>query len=265
MGDDLNDLEQKYILAGEYGYQLQKEGVKIVRAAEKGLEVIKFIKNEHKDHLDPGTQAWLASANASIPAYPPDNIKQVNSYSLVVGVTTSTAGAIFFDEIYPKSEYELADEELRELDSFLEEFSRAFGDLGDLASMRRGAWQTFHSPVDNALMTASHSMREILSKIISQLGSDKALKETGANPTSKKKTGKERLGYLFSRGAAKEMAEMATNKCYEAYNRLKEIAHGSSGEREEVKRYMRMTEQALLSILQAWKLRSKRTGGPAHG
>jgi hypothetical protein len=31
--DDLKKLEQKYFLAGEYGSQLQKEGVKIVRAA----------------------------------------------------------------------------------------------------------------------------------------------------------------------------------------------------------------------------------------
>jgi hypothetical protein len=204
------------------------------------------------------------SANTAIPENVPRNIEEINRYYLTLGVTTSTARVVFFDTVYRKPEYELAEDELKELDSFLEEFSRVFEDVGDLVSMRSGAWQTFHSPVDNALMAASHSMREILRKIISQFASNKVLEDAKAEPAfsaKKKITKKERLKFLLSgpagQTAAKEMVELATRKCYEVYTRLEEVAHGSPGEREEVKRSIRITEHTLLSILRSWKLRLK--------
>lgn len=264
MEEDLKKLEQKYIQAGEYGFHLQKEGVKIVRAAEKGLEAVNFIKNEQKDPWDPDTQAWVKAANAFIPMEPPKNIGEINDYQLKLGVTMSTASTFLFETGRPEQNSNLSEAELQELDLFLEEFSLAFGGIGDLASMRRGAWQTFHSPADNALMAASHSMREILNKVISQGASNEAMEKGKADlaPSAKNKiTVKERLKFLLFGSAgqapAKDMVDLATKKCHEAYNRLKEVAHGSQGEKEEVRRYMRITEQALLTILRSWKLRLK--------
>jgi hypothetical protein len=109
-------------------------------------------------------------------------------------------------------------------------------------------------------------MREILSKIISQLGSNAKIEKEKAvslEDKDRKISKKDRLEFLLSDPgskwkAAEDMVTMASNKCFEAFTRLQEMAQGSEGEMEEVKQNMRITENALLSILRFWKLRSKK-------
>ena len=46
----------------------------------------------------------------------------------------------------------------------------------DLPKRRRGAWDTFDSPSEDALAQAAHSMRDILGLVIAKLGSNERVK-----------------------------------------------------------------------------------------
>lgn len=262
MGDHLKSLENKFIRAGEFGAHLQKEGVKIVKAAEKGLETIKILKSI-KDIDEAAIETWTVGSGDIISAYPPVNVEQqIGKYCLALG-TSVTAGMTIFSDLHSKEDFDLTEDELKELDSYLEDFTQVFGALGDFVKMRHGAWEAYYSATDIALMIASHAMREILRKIISQLGSNANLaeaKEASTEGEEKKISNRDRLKFvMFGSGstheAGQEMVEMVSNKCFEAFTRLQEVAHGSAGQREEVRAYMRVTEQSLLSILRLWKLR----------
>jgi len=263
--DELKELEQKYLLAGEYGHNLQKEGIKIRRVADKGLETIGWLKSDEKAWQDPSAEAWIIGANATIPAYSPKNLNEISSYGLTIGITTSTASTLFLSPSYlqNKKDYDLNEDELAELDGYLAEFSHEFRGIGDLAVLRKGAWESFYSATEVNLMTASHSMREILSKIISKLASNKTIENNKVNGFKEKATLKDRIEFLISDSskkvdASKKMIDMATKKCFEAYTRLQEVAHGSSELKQEVEACMKITEHALLSILRFRKLRFKK-------
>lgn len=250
--DDLEKLDKKYEEALNFGKQLQIEGMSIVAASERGKEITAYIR---KSGLSPDMQSWVVRANATIPSCPPNRISEIHSYALTVGTSTSSGDAIFCLEI-PLNQFE--PNKSKELDDYLKAFSDEYPGIGDLVKMRKGAWDALSSVVENNLMGASHLMREIIRKVISKFATNEEVKKAEwwikPKETKNEVVVKQRFRFLIfgtsiEDGEAKvEMVDETVNKCFEAYQRLQDIAHGSTGLKEEVVRCFYITEQTLLTI-----------------
>jgi hypothetical protein len=270
----LGGLKNKFDEAQKYGLNLQKEGINIVKHAEKGKEIINFIENNNSLINEPYIQGWVVGSGDLIPAHPPDNLGEISKYSMVLGTSSATATAYFyspgtnllnFDKKPTIDFLKDYDVEMDELDGYLKSFSDEFKDIGDLVAMRKGAWEVFNSAIETNVAMASHSMREILSKVIAKLSDNKKVMESEWwKPSEDKKTPtlRQRLRYLLfgpkKEGKNLEIVSNAVEKSFEADDKLKKVAHGSKGLREEVKKAMRTTEYALLAIFRARKIAEKK-------
>jgi len=261
---DLDELDKKFDEASYCGRNLQKMGRRLVSASEQGKEVISDIRQD-KDALENlKVKSWLAAANATIPACPTQELKQLEPYYYAVTTSTSSASAIVLDyTFHSRKDFELSDDDKEELDEHLKEFSKDFPGTPDLAKIRLGAWETFYSETEVNLMNASHSMREILRHIISRIASNEEVKQSSwwekPQDTDKDVTSQQRLRFLiFGPGDDKptELAAMTISNSFKAYSRLQAIAHGSQGIKHDVKEYMQITEHTLLTILRYRKLRA---------
>jgi len=261
---DLKELEQKFVEAGSCGERMQKIGQRLVSASERGKEVIEIIKQDDSILTTPQVSSWLASANATVPSMPIQAMTQMDSYYYAVSTSSVSAIAITSVKTFRlKKEHELTEDELMELDELLKDFSTQFSGIGDLAAMRKGAWETFYSATEIILMSVSHAMREIMRKIISQIATNDEVKkaEWWEKPldTDREVTTQQRLRYLIfgsTDDKSSEMVSMAVKTSFDAYDRLQKVAHGSVGCREEVKECMQITEYALLTMLRHRKLKS---------
>lgn len=267
----LNGLKRKFDDAEKYGLNLQKEGIKIVSYAENGKEVINFIENNKGLINKPYIKDWINGSGDIIPTHPPDNLGEIDRYSMRLGVSSATASAYFFSQgsdllsLSKKPTIDFLqnyDEEMAELDSYLRSFTDIYKDIGDLSAMRKSAWDVFNSVIETNLAMASHSMREILSKVIAKLADNK--KVMGADwwePSGDKETPtlRQRLRYLLfgskEENKSLEMVSNAVEKSFDADDKLKKVAHGSRELREEIKKAMRTTEYALLVIFRARSLK----------
>lgn len=262
---DLNELEKKFIEAGECGKKVQKLGQRLVNASEQGKEIIDIIKNNDDIFGDAQVQSWIVSANATIPNFQAYRTEPLESYILAVG--TSSASATAFIPVYAhryKKEYELSGEDNSELDEYLRDFTAEFSGVPDLVQVRKGAWDTYYSATEVNLMNASHSMREVMRHIISQIATNEEVKKASwwekPKGTDKEVTNAQRLRYLIFGSVDDkpiEMVILAVKTSMDAYSRLQSIAHGSAGYREEVKTCLQQTEYALLTILRFRKLKAK--------
>lgn len=269
----LAKLKKKFEGAREYGLGIQREGVKIVIHAEKGKEVINFIENNNGVINEPYIQGWVIGSGDLIPAHPPDNLGEITRYSMMLGTSSATASAYFFSSSSDLLSFDTKptidflqhyDEEMAELDGYLGCFTDIYKDIGDLVAMRKSSWDVFNSAIETNAAMASHSMREILSKVIAKLSDNKNVMEAAWWKPSKDKetpTLRQRLRYLLfgSKEESKslEMVGNAVEKSFDADDKLKQVAHGSRELREEVKRAMRTTEYALLAIFRARNLKDR--------
>lgn len=267
----LTKLKKKFEEAKEYGVSIQKEGVKIVNYAEKGKEVVNFIENNSGVIDEPYIQGWIIGSGDLIPTHPPNNLGEIRRYSMILGTSSATVSAYVFSQGSDLLSFDTKptidflqhyDEEMAELDGYLKRFSDTYQDIGDLVAMRKSAWDVFNSGIEANAAMASHSMREILSKIIAKLSDNKKVMESEWwKPTKDKETPtlRQRLRYLLfgskEENKGLEMVSKAVEKSFDADDKLKKVAHGSSELREEVKKAMRTTEYALLAIFRAKNLK----------
>jgi hypothetical protein len=201
MTPDLSKLEDELDRLRELGYQLQKDGQTIVRIAESGRANIANYYTAYKTTLDtlgdsPKIQdslntfmasgdiatSALHSANQSLEAA--ENDIYVSTIPALSGVTISNVATqnliAFAIDAAPQEKKEifvkLAKKTLQrsfsseDLDALLGAFQK------DLPKRRRGAWDTFHSPSEDALAQAAHSMRDILGCVIAELGSNERVR-----------------------------------------------------------------------------------------
>jgi len=272
---DIEDLKKKVESASKYGRVLLKEGGQIINQSEKLKSVLSFI--EIKKLLNEyNVRSWAASANATIPVQPPQNIGQTRSYYLAIGTSVSSATVTISDVIqfesqsivpeieqFIPSEMKLDTEEEKELLGYLREFNKEHPEVSDLCSIREGAWQVLNSEIKTKSMLASHSIREILSKIISEgANNDKVMKAKWWKFDEVSKGGvslRQRLRYLifgpFVDSQDQKILETINsevNKAFEADDKLIKIAHGSSS--NEVEDAVYIIERVLLNIFRFRKL-----------
>ena len=263
---NLDELEKKFIDGIKYGLELQEKGIKIVNACEIGKEYIDSLRKK-KDYLEkPEVQAWLAGANATIPYHTPEIPKQIIGYTMAVSTSSSSASVVYhnlFPEInvskFSEASHINYNSDMVELDGYLKNFDKE----SNLVTMRKGAWDSFHSAAGNKLQIAAHSMREILSNIVSKWASNENvmkakwwIKPKGMN----KPDLRQRLRYLIFGSAQKddaalEMVNETVKICFNAYDKLQKVAHGSKKLKEEVREAMRITEYTLLTIFRARELK----------
>ena len=263
----LAKLKKKFEEAQKYGLGLQKEGVKIVSHAEKGKEVVHFIENNNGVINEPYIPGWVIGSGDLIPAHPPDNLGEITRYTMMLGTSSATASAIFINpgsnllsfDTKPTIDFlQHYDEDMAELDGCLRTFTDIYKDIGELVAMRKSAWDVFNSAIETNAVMASHSMREILSKVIAKLSDNKKVMESEWwKPSEDKETPtlRQRLRYLLlgSKEGSKglEIVSNMVEKSFDANDKLKQVAHGSRELREEVRGAMRITEYALLAIFRA--------------
>lgn len=278
---NLNELEKKYIEAGSYGMNLQKQGNKIVRASEEGKEIVFYLKKQK--HLI-GTfdvSGWISAANATLPAHPPENLGDMWRYSASLSAS-NTSGTVVLHKVYDsgsvfnssgldkKPYMEFINNsyaaKIDELDNYLKKFKEEFQYKVDLSAMRKGAWDTFYSSPDTSVISAAHLMRDILTKIIAELAPNEKVKlaKWWAKPEGKDNPDeRQRLRYLIFGSELEDdsdflkMIYATIEECYRAHDKLKAVAKGSRELKEEVKAAMRITELTILTILEARESKKK--------
>ena len=274
MDNNFKELLQKYTEAKNFGLKLQKEGIKIVTAANTGLEVLAYL--ESKQVLNkPEIATWIAQANATMPNTIPD-LREIDIFSSTVMLTSgtslvtasssvktttslSTVALNKSDFVIPPNAYNP-----EELDGYLNDFVKKFPDVGDLVRIRKGAWDNFYSGIDSNLLFASHGMREILSKIIAKWATNEEVKKaewwTVSDGTASGITLRQRLRYLIfgpfqGEDDTLNLIDASVKTAFDADEKLKQLAHGSEKLKNEVKEALQITEITLLSIFQARNLR----------
>ena len=144
-----------------------------------------------------------------------------------------------------------------ELDAYLEKFDR------DLPRRRQGAWQAYYSVSSDAVAQASHSMRDILAKIIAREAANDKIeicswyKERKLRDPDTKLSIKDRVRFLlfgpneqgFDQTKMSEI-EKAVSLYVNDDGTLKKIAHGSSSfSKNEARVSMQNVEELLYLIL----------------
>ena len=287
---NIEELKRKAESAKRYGQSLQKEGGGLIHNAEQLQSYLAFIalKERLREHE---IQTWAASANATIPSQPPQNLPQIRAYNLAFGTSASTASvSSYYCEVVPFQhikkveeqneiiEVKLNPEEESELIEYLKEFSAEHKDVGDLLNMRTGAWQVLNTDIEAKYMFACHSMREILSKIVSSGASNEKVMKAewwkfgwGSGVTLR-----QRLRYLIfgpaSAGIDESILEtinLAVEKGFDADEKLKKVAHASRKlDKKEVEKAMFAMERTLLNIFRYKKLQEtkmrKENGSKEH-
>jgi hypothetical protein len=144
-----------------------------------------------------------------------------------------------------------------ELDAYLDKFDR------DLPRRRQGAWQTYYSVSSDAVAQASHSMRDILAKIIAKEAANERIEtcswyktRKSREPNTKPKIG-DRVRFLLFGPNEQEFDQTKMSEIEKSVTlyvnddgTLKSIAHGSSSyNKEEAKLSMQNIEELLYLIL----------------
>jgi Predicted pPIWI-associating nuclease len=280
MTPDLSKLECELDRLRNHGYQLQKSGQTIVKIAESGQANLENYCNAYQTTLNtlgdsPQVQdsldAFMASgdiaasalhsANQSLEAA--ENDIYVSIIPALSGVTISNVATqnlvAFAIDTAPEEKKEIfvgltkktlqrsfSDEDL---DTLLGTFRK------DLPKRRRGAWDTFNSPSEDALAQAAHSMRDILNLIIAELGSNERVKACDWFDHSRDPNLCDRVRLLLY--GPKDnipnkdidfVASQLSDYVSERKNLIK-AAHGSQLNRESVRLGMQKIEELVYLIL----------------
>lgn len=273
---EFKKLEQNLDGFETFGHDLQAKGNDIVRdvgLSKKALAAFrKYINlmDEQKVH------SWLAAANMSCSLAQPhivDTYAHINYINAIVATTATTGGTLFFgltssDTLPPQAMEEISqgrDEISKRLDDYLKKFRQNNPTMPDLVGMRKGAWQAFNSPFAANLTQAAHDMRDILSKIVSQLAPNSEVELAlwyKPCPPKNSPTETDRLKYLLAglnlklKESVLKMLSLPLEALNEKYNRLKSIAHGSETNKTETEACMIATEDLMLAVFSAQELNS---------
>lgn len=259
----------------------QAELSKVTEKAEYGLKIIDAAGKIQEVRSNPQFREWAVSGDQMS-----RDIKwtlyQASSQSHLVHTLLSTnvsSGTTVLFSTMPtryiskdmttlmKTSREVYGKELNEFLSGLEKtFARQ-----DLVQRREGAWTTFFSGSEDLMLQASQSMRNLLELIVSQWAPNELVErapwiqemliQEKAKNSEWKPKGRERIQFLlFGDGDIVNLNLLnqlsasweALNKKFE---RLKEVSHGSKASAPEVESCMTATEELMLAIFNARKLR----------
>jgi hypothetical protein len=285
---DYESLKDAYGQLKKEGEALQKEGLKVVRVADSGLSNVAAVQSliiTFSNLSAPeGKVGEFVDLFSQTGKYTLDLVNQANfglskgrdqvdlGVSLAesaVTMSSLSAGTSVFQMIQavPESEEDLmvawkAHEPARgfadeELDSYLERFD------SELPRRRKGAWTTFDSVSEDAVAQASHTMRDILAKVIAKEASNEKiygcswyLERKNRLPETKPVI-EDRIRFLLygQNDAGFDAVELENiKKGVSQYvsddGTLKKIAHGSVRyEKEAAKLSMQKIEELLFLVL----------------
>ena len=283
-----NDLAKAYGLLKQNGMSLQRRGLELVRIADSGLANIApletFViacRDLSRDHpqvvqtvqflldSEQHTLALLDEANASLAAAVPQvNVSVLLTSSAASGSNVAAGTAVeTLLELVP----ERRDFILRGLPpgGFARSFTEAeldaylarFGD--DLPRRRQGAWAAYYSASGDGIAQASHSMRDVLAKLISKEAANDKIESCswyqerkGRKPETKPSIN-DRIRFLLYGPSEREFDKLELENIEKAVHlyvnddgALKSTAHGSTSiSREQVKFAMEKIEELLFLIL----------------
>ena len=289
--NNLDNLENNYKKAEELGYKIQKDGLGLVRAGKMGQEIVSYFRQneENMTDLEEGEKSsdlsksiqhfrkWVEASTKTVPQQVHKleeltgkevfrEVAMVNNSasSGYLAVSTLCSGIESFHDEYPQRNvyFEKAidkpklfyyRESVQDLDEKLEKIN------SDWPKRRKGAWDAFNSVSSDKLAQASHTMRDILSKLISKWASNDDVKRSGwwanADNTESGVSLKQRIRYLLYGPTdiinTQELENIYSqiDYCYEQDKLLKKVAHGSSRFRDRVEAAMKAIEMAMLSII----------------
>jgi Predicted pPIWI-associating nuclease len=285
---DFNLLGDAYTHLKDQGMALQKGGIELVRIADSGISniapvqtlvttclqlsketpavgpAINFLYESGRHSLTRVNEA-TAALKVAIPlldttlvsvssAASGSNIAAGTLVEEVLSIVPTSRDVIL--AAWPPQGFARGFEEA-ELDAYLAKFDN------DLARRRRGAWDAYHSASVDAVAQASHSMRDILAKIIAKEAANDKIqtcswyKARKAEDITTKPSIRDRIRFLLYGPADKglDQAELAgIERAVSPYvsddGTLKKLAHGSTSfSREEAKLSMQKTEELLFLVL----------------
>lgn len=294
---DFEKLGAQFAELKQHGYELQANGVNLVKFAEAGSSnvavysslysaSIPLAKQDHDFHrkltsfIESGLYATqtLAKTNESL------RQMHVDIGTLIIqpltGVTFSNIAAREVVEhavtIAPDDQKKVfADlsEKRLSVPFSTEELDVLLSSLGeDFPTRRAGAWDAFHSVSADAQAQASHSMRDILAKIIASLASNATIEQCDwyaarkAKDPSIKPSVSDRIRFLLfgptTPAVDEAVLRMAARTVSEYVNddgTLKSVAHGSqSYTRQQIKLSLEKIEELLYLVLR--RLRERQGG-----
>lgn len=285
---DLNLLEKAYGYVKDQGMALQKQGLELVRVADSGISNIAPLKTlvstvaeisqenpTAKPFLDflyeSGKHAFLAlnSAAAGIQISIPileNTVAAVTATASANNIAVGTVATQLLSTFPEKRDALLAtwppqglarsfDE--AELDAYLQKFDP------ELPRRRRGAWDAFFSFSHDAVAQASHTMRDILAKVIAKEASNERIENCSwytarkAGDPKTKPSMRDRIRYLLYGASRDGIDKFELDRMEQAVaifvnddSTLKSVAHGSTTfPSEEAKLSMQNIEELLFLIL----------------
>lgn len=283
-----SDFESECNRLRQKGNDLQKKGLQLVKIAESGLAnvapittfgvaisrladekpelkklVSAFYESEHyaatilkqaNDSLDASQSGLSSSVYTTLSAVTGSNVSAGTIAEQIMAIVPERTDVII--KVWPPKGLErgFSDEEM---DTCLAKFDET------LPVRRRGAWQTFDSVSEDAVAQASHTMRDILAKIIAKDASNEKLEaskwyqalqkeKADFKPSMKERVrllmyGPEEVG--LDQNKIDEI-ERAVGQYVNDDGTLKKVAHGSkSFSKEQAKLSMKKIEELLYLIL----------------
>lgn len=295
--EDFRKLQQNFKEIEEIGFKFQEKGLDLVRYGKAGQKCAKFLKEElpkyekvGREYPEFGTPLntlleWkeyaLQKTNNEIPRLNKeinilDEISRGIQITVVSGniVTHQVVSTINHTQIenpnmdivrkynIQKPKFIGVKEVEKELDGCLNKINP------NLVKRRKGAWTTFYSVSSDKKAQAAHSLRDILSWIISQYAPNNEVKKAEwweyQENTKDGVSLKQRLRFLLygpKKSADEKELDIINSiveECYKNYDKLKSIAHGSKKYDELIENIMHSMENTILMICRALSKNSEK-------
>ena len=266
-GQKIKEVEDYFNELEKTGYSFQQTGRHYVKIAKEGKQVVRKLIYLFQSAQATESYQWLLD-NLYSQAHSAEITSALKtlSPSLVSSASTVSAQAYLISSLDDLPSTEDHDSLMCELDEYLIQCRKEFEIKTDFVQQRRGAWSVFYSDSQDRLTQAAHSMRLIMTVLISTIATNEKIEGAGIQLSSDDKDGenlRKRIIFLLfgSESTASEKAvDLVTEtikKCDKDYSRLKSIAHGSRAEEEEVRSLLIKIELTLLGILRPRYERNK--------
>lgn len=289
---DFDKLRDEFAKLKNYGQELQSKGIDIVRLAEAGTSnvatysslfaiALPLAKSDKalQQKLDLLAESGRYTSDAVSKTN--DDLGKVTPQLAAVGMTTLT-GVTFSNfaalDIISYASKVAQGEQKRALDGLarkslsrpfknedLDVLLRRFED--DLPSRRAGAWDAFHSASADALAQASHTMRDILRRVIAREATNELVERCSWYIELKKKKPdvSDRIRYLLfaesKRGMETDELRLALNAVSEYTDdneALVKTAHGSLRfDQGQIKASLEKIEELLFLVLKKLEERGR--------
>jgi hypothetical protein len=285
---DFNLLGDAYLHLKDQGMALQKRGIELVRIADSGISNIAPVQTLVTTCLQLSKETpAVAPAIDFLYESGRHSLTRVNEATAALRVATPLLDTTLASVSFAASGSNIAAETLveqaltiapasrdvlfagwppqgfargfeeAELDSYLAKFDNV------LPKRRRGAWETYYSASDDAVAQASHSMRDILAKVISKEAANDKIETCSwyqarkAEDITAKPSIRDRIRFLLYGHTVEGLDQAELGSIERAVSlyvnddaTLKRIAHGSTSfSRAEAKLSMQKTEELLFLVL----------------